>query len=121
MTQPFAPFGLTIDHRYHITSLTPAAARRTGAHVGIRAGTSPKLPWSMTRHYVEALERCFDTGLPVAWFHPGLDGHPGGIGQAFPLPLKQGLYVTTLWLDQIPEDYLRSLLTRDTETGRIAD
>jgi hypothetical protein len=87
--------GLILDQRLRITWITPALARFSGARVGMRAGTSPKLPWATMRRYLGAVERCLETGLPVTWVEPG-DGDRvlPALGQAFPLPMKRGVVAT---------------------------
>ena len=106
-----APIGITVDHRFRITWLTPEVSRQTGNRVGMHAGYNPKIPWVVTRRCLKAMERCIDSLLPVAWAEPGVDGGIFAcIGQVFPLPLKRGLFVTSWDLTQVPESILREAL-----------
>lgn len=85
--------GLTLDHRYHVTWITPGLARYSGVSAGMRAGSGHRVPWAVTRRYLEAVERCLDTGLAVAWLDPGHVDPPSFVGQAFPLPFGRGALV----------------------------
>ena len=110
-----APIGITFDHRFRISWLTPEVSRQTGNRVGMHAGYNPKIPWVVTRRCLDAMERSIDSRLPVTWGEPGVDGGIFAcIGQVFPLPLKRGLLVTSWDLTQVPEALLREALARSS-------
>jgi hypothetical protein len=108
-----APIGITVDHRFQITWMTPEVSRLTGNRVGMHAGYSPKIPWLILRRCLQAMERSIDSVHPVVWGEPGVDGGIFAcIGQAFPLPLKRGLFVTSWDLIQVPGPMLREALAQ---------
>ena len=120
-----APIGITCNHRFQITWLTPEVSRQTGNRVGMHAGYNPKIPWIVTRRCLSAMEHCIDSGHPVVWQEPGVDGGIFAcIGQVFPLPMKRGLFVTSWDLTQVPAPILREALAQasgeDMRSGGLA-
>ena len=95
MSNHIPALGLMLDNRLHITWTTPELSQAVGLHVGDSAAASRDFPWTAIRHFVEAAERCLETGQAVAWFEPGGEGgFAPAVTLVLPLPMKRGLAAT---------------------------
>ena len=65
------------NHRLRLTDVSPSVYRVFGSEPGQLMATTPRLPWTAARRYLQTVERVLDTGAPAAGFIEPREGYPG--------------------------------------------